>query len=539
MANDRISDLTPVASLVGPELIEVSVPTGGTPAYTSKRALVSQIPGGGSVALATPPAILLLDADPGEEGMPIPGPTGPQGPQGPQGIPGTGGGSSAAAIIWLEGEEGPESFMPGPQGLQGLPGTSGTSGGIVTAACTFVDIPLSSVTTNLTTEGTLDWYCPNGNTSAEGAQFMSAIARKASGGLISRVGPNGNGTGWTGTFGTIANGWQGTYAAGDSANGTGSGSITTGDYVSSPAGSGISLQVPADQTTKTLRIYMSNAIPNSISCYMSDGASFAFSNTTNGNSVMTLTYNASRPGCTMTVVIANTTGTQNIGLMGITLSGSSGGSGAGSVINVTPDTHTQTAAFAANDEFESGTTLDTAGARFTGATPWTWALQDQVVATITQGGLSCISTSGADFSAAVQPVPSSGAWSYRCKVFNAFSSGNFAGLVLYNSANSRIVSFGFSASATAATAYNLTLPESFGSTLFGGISVPAGQPLYFEIDYDGSSVLTFSWSPSGYAGTFVTAGTTTVAAWLGALTGIGICAFETGNCVFDWFRRIN
>ena len=92
MANERISDLPSVASIQATDLIEVSEPTGGSPAYASKKALVSQIL---AAAGAGQLAMLGLDGDPGEDGM-----IGPPGAQGPAGTNGGGGsGSSGARVI--------------------------------------------------------------------------------------------------------------------------------------------------------------------------------------------------------------------------------------------------------------------------------------------------------------------------------------------------------------------------------------------------------------------------------------------------------
>ncbi|MGH8260961.1 MAG: hypothetical protein ACREUG_14870, partial [Steroidobacteraceae bacterium] len=73
----------------------------------------------------------------------------------------------------------------------------------------------------------------------------------------------------------------------------------------------------------------------------------------------------------------------------------------------------------------------------------------------------------------------------------------------------------------------------------------AYTPLYLQISYDGASTLKFSYSMSGYPGSWITLATQTVATYIGAITGIGICgcvaffnsAADETIAFIDWFRR--
>ena len=147
MANDRISDLPAIGTLVGGEIQEVSQPTGSTPAYRSVKAPYGGATGptgptgptgatgpsgptgatgatGATGSQGVPGPVMLMDADQGEEGMAVPGPIGPAGAAGaagPQGAPGP--------MVVMDADQGEEGMpIPGPPGPAGAAGAIGAAG---------------------------------------------------------------------------------------------------------------------------------------------------------------------------------------------------------------------------------------------------------------------------------------------------------------------------------------------------------------------------------------------------------------------------
>jgi hypothetical protein len=223
----------------------------------------------------------------------------------------------------------------------------------------------------------------------------------------------------------------------------------------------------------------------------------------------------------------------------------SGGGGS----NVTPDTHPGTPN-AADDEFEGGA-LDTTGARFTGATAWTWRNQGAASAVLTAGSLVLTApASGTDNQRIIEQVIPAGAWTYRCKI-TAPSSGSYyiAGLMLLVNASGKLIYFALTnnggykiavAGFTNVTTYGGYLPVS---TDFATTLGPVTAPKYFELVFNGTTTWTFSVSVSGATGSFVQIYSANVnTAFLGAAPDrIGfICDSRTTitALVADWFRRI-
>lgn len=208
-----------------------------------------------------------------------------------------------------------------PPGGTGVVTINASSGGIATPSCIFTVNNLTVLTTtNLTTEGTLDWFAAS-TAMVIGAQLNPSGGRKRAGGLIDAYGLFGVvAITFTGTFNTVANNWQGTSAAGDNGNDAlGTGTFTTGAFFSATPGQGIYLRVPADTHTKVLRLYMSNATPYTVIVSMSDGNSFSTTVTTPVNAQIVISYNASRDGCTAIVYVTKTVSNGNLGYMGATL----------------------------------------------------------------------------------------------------------------------------------------------------------------------------------------------------------------------------
>lgn len=219
--------------------------------------------------------------------------------------------------------------------------------------------------------------------------------------------------------------------------------------------------------------------------------------------------------------------------------------------NITPDTHPGTVNVA-NDEFEFGTSIDTAGARFAGATAWTLFNAASAGNSVTQGSLLYAPFVIGTFSIRgyTQPVPA-GSWTFAAKIaFVTNTTSCNQGFILAGSsgASGPIILFG--AGQTTLVVEHWTNSTTFSSSVYQGTSyapliqttaaTPSIDSLYYQVSYDGTN-LSFSLSSSGIAGTYVTVYSETSASFLGtpSLLGLGGTT-RVANCfaAVDWFRRL-
>lgn len=226
----------------------------------------------------------------------------------------------------------------------------------------------------------------------------------------------------------------------------------------------------------------------------------------------------------------------------------SGGGGSG---GVSPPDEPPTVANDANDEFDAGVSIDTAGTRFSGATPWAWRNQGGATATIAQDALllTAPAASGANLRIVEQPAPSA-PWRYRAKIaVPGAGANNGGGVVLVNSGNGRAISWQYQyggAAVSVLLGVNWTSVTAFASTFFNtNMSPVLGPPAgwqYYEVENDGTNLI-FRMSPTGYQGTYRQIASTTIAGFLGAVTHIGLLANAdsstlNGLMLCDWFRRV-
>lgn len=235
---------------------------------------------------------------------------------------------------------------------------------------------------------------------------------------------------------------------------------------------------------------------------------------------------------------------------GLTMTGTVlSASGGGGSANITPDTHPSSPSVA-DDEGEVGTSIDTAGTRTGGATPWVWYNQGTATALYANGSivLNIPNSAGVNLRMLGQAVPV-GTYRYRAKVAALIPQGNFCRVGLYvgRTAASKVLAIDSAYSGGAkieANSWNYT-------SYIGGIGTSLAFPgldsydsVYLEIEYDGSSIYTFRWSRTGVDGAFVTHGTQAQATNLGgAADVIGIYANVENSVgitigIFDWFRRM-
>lgn len=232
----------------------------------------------------------------------------------------------------------------------------------------------------------------------------------------------------------------------------------------------------------------------------------------------------------------------------------SGGGGSGG--NVTIDSHPSIptgVGLGPNDEFETGTSIDTSGARYSGANAWTLANFSGGGNLVVNGGLAMQSGRGTtdNPSIAYQPIASPGsAWQFDCKdlTHQRVSAGDArGGMFLGFASTGQGYLFGRYTDGTFVHVY-CNRETSFGSgvtNLFnisaeGGLLLPSffNQPIYTRLVYDGSSTVFFYWSYDGI--NYQIGSTETIAAFLTTTTGLDIGLYTDGpgsTVSWDWFRQ--
>jgi hypothetical protein len=188
----------------------------------------------------------------------------------------------------------------------------------------------------------------------------------------------------------------------------------------------------------------------------------------------------------------------------ITAVSNGSGGGGSSPFNVTAYTHTTTPGNVANDEFEYGTSIDTAGARFAGAIAWTGQNLQSLGTLVTRGSMGWTGSGGGinNDAAYIQPITApSSPYEYETVRGPDPSGAGFSGLFLGVGATGAGYYLGY----YAGTIYVITQTTYTGS----GVAVAAstgtngsystyfyragydGTNIYFESSYDGVQWDTF------------------------------------------------
>jgi hypothetical protein len=250
---------------------------------------------------------------------------------------------------------------------------------------------------------------------------------------------------------------------------------------------------------------------------------------------------------------ATVTASGTVAQVAIAGGGSSSGSGSGSLVNINPDLHgilPSGNGVGPNDEFEFGTSIDLTGARYAGATPWSWVNQGTAAALIAEGSLVLTgqNASGTSHNLLTQPV-SAASWEYTCKLSgtNIGATSEF-GMIVGNSAGAFLTFNIYPSSGVEFLIQNFSSPTAYGGTTYlSSGNVPgAGGVMsegYMQLLFDGTTIF-FNFSPSGIPGSFETVFSTLAATFLGGaptIVGLNINSTGTGAGaligVFDWFRR--
>lgn len=216
-------------------------------------------------------------------------------------------------------------------------------------------------------------------------------------------------------------------------------------------------------------------------------------------------------------------------------------SGGGGSANITPDTH-PSPELPWNDEFEFGSTLDTTGARFAGANPWTEQNFHASVLTVGSGALQVAgsgSSSANDDQTWIQPLAGVGAtWAFTAKRYFT-DAQNFSGLFLGFGASGLGYYFGYLSGTTF-----VIVQTDYAGTGATQVATATGivSDVYFTIAFDGT-LLHFLLSNDGIQ--FETAYSVAPAIFLGGppdsvgmfIGAVNVAGGLNVSTSWDWFRK--
>jgi hypothetical protein len=221
--------------------------------------------------------------------------------------------------------------------------------------------------------------------------------------------------------------------------------------------------------------------------------------------------------------------------------------------DATPDSRGLTAAVV-DDEFESGSTIDTAGTRTPGATAWTAFNLGSTTTAIARSRMyiSCVSAASDILRGYTQPVPTGSAWRRRIKMSWASPATLVdyvrIGLMVRRSSNDSAYFMALGYHAPQGRTHNVyvytgvTGGNTGGSRPYTGFTMSAEgfyQSWWYEVYGDGTN-LNFRISATGEENTFFTAYSPTYALVLGGAPdqiGIVLSPFNAdAGMVTDYFR---
>lgn len=235
------------------------------------------------------------------------------------------------------------------------------------------------------------------------------------------------------------------------------------------------------------------------------------------------------------------------------------GTGGSGLFNLTVDLHPVTptgVGLGPNDEFEqaSGTGIDTAGTRYSGATPWTAFNIGSGTAVQSGNGVLAFTptvAAGVNYSGYTQPLPSlAGNFSYLMKISGAgLTTNQLIGLLFATSSGATGHLYLVGTASNVCIAQRATNSTTFSSnqgSISGspGLGSPGIMPyLYYRFDWvAATTTFTVSASFSGDNGSFFVIQSETAATFLGspALIGFGAENQSSAHAIasIDFFRRI-
>jgi hypothetical protein len=225
------------------------------------------------------------------------------------------------------------------------------------------------------------------------------------------------------------------------------------------------------------------------------------------------------------------------------------GSGTVEPFNITPDAHPVTptgVGLGPNDEFETGSTIDTAGTRYSSATAWTAFNATGLTTSISEGALilSNNTNTTALASGYSQPISGNTTWQYTVKVATGGTGLIGIGLATASGSSGNISALGL-AVGTGFVVQHMSNASTFTANAYVGGAVPNRNGLghssdynYLQIYFDGTNI-NYQVSATGVPGTYVTVFSETPAAFLGTVTQIIVSVGSPVVCygVFDYFRQ--
>lgn len=235
----------------------------------------------------------------------------------------------------------------------------------------------------------------------------------------------------------------------------------------------------------------------------------------------------------------------------LTAAANGSGGGGSDPFNVTIDTHPATptgVGAGPNDEFETGSSIDTAGTRYSGATAWTAYGLLTATDTLSSGSLLLQGpTSSSGYSGFSQPLSGASTWEYTCKA-NISSFGSPAAapaIFLANAAGQTALLFYYTPGGAQFFHQFYSDPNTFSglSVAIGQTTIgPAYLPVYFRISFDGTN-LHFLISANGFNFLEVTNYAPATQFTSGAPSLIGLAVNQYGSATttptpqFDYFRQ--
>jgi hypothetical protein len=218
------------------------------------------------------------------------------------------------------------------------------------------------------------------------------------------------------------------------------------------------------------------------------------------------------------------------------------GSGTVEPFNITPDTHPVTPTYAVTDEFETGTTIDTTGSRFSGAAAWAIYNVQSVTNSISLGALLLQGTTGTVNDAAVYGMPitaPSSPYSFVLKRLAGPGANQFSGIFIGFKATGLGYYFGFYPAGPDiyVLTYNTFAGAGVAVVATFSVAFPAAtNDLYFRALYDGTN-LNFALSFDG--ANWFTGLSVAYAAFLGGPPDtVGIHFANTANTA-SWAAQVS
>lgn len=218
-------------------------------------------------------------------------------------------------------------------------------------------------------------------------------------------------------------------------------------------------------------------------------------------------------------------------------------------VNITPESHPATAKDA-DDEFEFGSSIDTAGGRRTGATPWVWFNQNVSQTAVADGSLILTAEASAFYEIRMVEQAISGAsFRYVTKLVDIISTNadyGYAGMAIRNADGTGIETIHIRASSTGWrlevcrwAGHDAVWSTEYTSDDFTTLGRNAHSGIWFEIESDGTNIM-FKFSDSGVDGTFQTVYTEAINSWIMNVSKIGLFTNSKNASpvigIFDLFR---